>query len=236
MKIILIGYGKMGKMIEALSLDTQDEIIARITKTEDIASFTQKADVAIEFTRPEAAVDNIRECFKAGIPIVSGTTGWYQHLPKVIEMAEQYGGTLLYSSNFSIGVQLFFKITSKVSEMLSAFSQYTPAIREIHHTQKLDAPSGTAITLSQLVLPHYPDLKGYSLNESADNTLRITAIREGDVTGIHEVKFTSEVDEITLRHEAYSRVGFAQGALAAARWIIGRKGIFTMDDMLNINF
>ncbi|MFN4299714.1 MAG: 4-hydroxy-tetrahydrodipicolinate reductase [Thermaurantimonas sp.] len=236
MKIILIGYGKMGKMIESLSLDTQDEIIARITKTEDIAAYSNQADVAIEFTRPEAAVDNIHECFRAGIPVVSGTTGWFQHLPKVIELAEQYGGALLYSSNFSIGVQLFFKITNKVSEVLSTFSQYSPSIREIHHTQKLDAPSGTAITLSQLMLPHYPHLRGYSLNESEENTLRINAIREGDITGIHEVKFTSNVDEITLRHEAFSRVGFAQGALAAARWIIGRKGVFTMDDMLNINF
>lgn len=235
MKIILIGYGKMGKMIESISLDTSQEVIARITKTEDIGQYAGKAHVAIEFTRPEAAVANIIECFKAGIPVVSGTTGWFTEMHKVVEMAEKYKGALFYASNFSIGVQLFFRISQKVSGLLAGFPQYTPSIREIHHTRKLDAPSGTAITLSESVLPHYPNLIGYSMDKKVSNTLPIEAIRQGEVIGIHELRFISEEDEISLRHEAFSREGFAKGALAAAQWLIGRSGIFTMDDMLKIN-
>lgn len=223
-------------MIESISLDTHEEVIARVTKTEDIASYIGKVDVAIEFTRPEAAVANIIECFKAGIPVVSGTTGWLADLPRVVEMAEKHKGALLYSSNFSIGVQLFFRICHKVAGLLSEFPEYTPSIQEIHHTRKLDAPSGTAITLSEKVLPYYPHLAGYTLDRESSAFLHIEAIRQGDVTGIHELKFTSEVDKISIRHEAFTREGFARGALAAARWLIGRTGIFTMDDMLNINF
>ena len=226
----------MGKMIESISLDTHDEIIARVTKTEDISSYAGKADVAIEFTRPEAAVSNITECLKAGIPIVSGTTGWLADLPKVIEMVEKYKGALFYSSNFSIGVQLFFHISKKVAGLLSKFPQYTPSIQEIHHTRKLDAPSGTAITLSEKVLPYYPHLAGYTLDRESSASLHIEAIRQRDVTGIHELQFTSEVDKISIRHEAFTREGFARGALEAAHWLVGRTGIFTMDDMLDINF
>lgn len=221
-------------MIESLSLDSHDEVIARVTKTEDIHIYADKADVAIEFTRPEAAVPNILECFKAGIPVVCGTTGWYDELHVVEESAKSHSGSLLYSSNFSIGVQLFFRISRRVAGLMAGFQEYTPSIREIHHKRKLDAPSGTAITLSQKVLPHYPHLSGYELNDSVPGRLRIEALRQGDVPGIHELKFTSSIDEISIRHEAFTREGFAKGALAAARWIIGRKGIFTMDDMLDI--
>lgn len=223
-------------MIESISLDTEEEVIARITKTENIRLYSGKADVAIEFTRPEAAASNIIECFKAGIPVVSGTTGWKDDMPRVAEMAEKLNGSLLYSSNFSIGVHLFFRICQKVAGLLSGYPQYTPSIQEIHHTRKLDAPSGTAITLSEKVLPYFPHLTGYSLDEAASNCLHIEAIRQGEVPGIHELRFTSEVDKISIRHEAFSREGFARGALAAARWLIGRTGIYSMDDMLEINF
>lgn len=234
MKILLIGYGRMGKMIESITLNTDDEVIGRVTKTEDIKNYAGHADVAIEFTQPDAAVENILECFKAEIPIVCGTTGWYHQLDRVKREAEKHRGTLLYSSNFSIGVQLFFQICKHASALISKYKDYKPSIREVHHTRKLDAPSGTAITLAEYVLQHYPSLQKYSSNNTDDETLIIQSVREGDVPGIHQLYFTSQIDEIHISHQAFSREGFARGALAAAAWIRNRTGVFTMEEFLDL--
>lgn len=223
-------------MIESITLQTDDEIIGRVTKTQDIKDYSGLAEVAIEFTKPDAAADNIIECFKAGIPVICGTTGWYHQLDRVKREAEANEGSLLYSSNFSIGVQLFFQICKHAAALISRYPQYKPSIKEIHHTKKLDAPSGTAITLAEKVLKYYPSLSKYSTDHHDKDALFIKSEREGDVPGIHQLYFSSANDQICIMHEAFSREGFAKGALAAAEWIRGRKGVYTMDDFLGLNF
>lgn len=238
-KIALIGYGKMGKQIEQLAVSLGHEIVLKVDK-ETISLFTsenlRKADVAIEFSQPAAAFFNITKCFDAGIPVVTGTTGWYDQLAEVKEMCVIKNGSLLYASNFSIGVNLFFELNQKLKIIMQDQRQYDVSIEEIHHTQKLDKPSGTAITLANDILLNSPEKQKWSIDDSDRNKkdkLYIHSVRKENVVGTHSIKYESAIDKIEIIHEAFSRKGFAEGALLAAKWLIGKKGFFEMGDFLN---
>lgn len=244
MKIALIGYGKMGKTIEALALKDGHEVTLRIdaTNTELLSSpELSKCDVAIEFSRPDTAVDNILHCFTAGVPVVVGTTGWLDKLPEVTSACSASDGALFYASNFSIGVNLFFAINKRLAALMNNHPEYDNVfIHETHHVHKLDAPSGTAISLAnQLVngMNRFTNWEAHPANDkrSFGNQLPIYYSREDEVPGTHTVHYSSAIDEIELTHKAYSREGFARGALTAAIWIGSRKGVFTMEDLLSLN-
>ncbi|MDP2336486.1 MAG: 4-hydroxy-tetrahydrodipicolinate reductase [Bacteroidota bacterium] len=238
MKIALIGYGKMGKEIEKIALDRGHEIVLKIdvTNPEDLNKVNlQKADVAIEFTIPASATANYKLCFEAGIPVVSGTTGWLEHLPEVHQLCKTMNGTFFYASNFSLGVNIFFSLNKKLAELMANRSEYKPEMTEIHHTQKLDSPSGTAITLAEGILENIPEKKTWvnHLTEKNDE-LEIVSLREGEVPGTHIINYDSEVDYIEITHCAKSRKGFAFGAVLAAEYSFGKKGILSMNDLLNL--
>jgi 4-hydroxy-tetrahydrodipicolinate reductase len=237
MKIALLGYGKMGHEIESVLLKRGHEITLRATasapfKPEDL----QGTDVAIEFTEPASAVDNIFKCFDAGCPVVVGTTGWYTRMPEVRQECLSRNQTMMYATNFSIGVNVLFHVNRILSRIMSDLQEYEPGILEIHHTAKLDKPSGTAITLAEGILENYPG-KTKWVNELAANPDELTVIsqREGEVPGTHVINYTSAVDNLSLVHQAHNRQGFALGAVKAAEFIAGKKGIFTMNDMLNFS-
>ncbi len=237
MKIAIIGYGKMGKTIENIALQNGDEIVLRITdeNTDELTPENlQKADVAIEFTRPEAAFDNIKLCLKSGVPVVSGTTGWVDKISDIQSVTKQYNGAFFYASNFSIGVNIFFALNKKLATMMNAHPDYTTSIHEIHHTQKLDAPSGTAITLGEGIIENVERIDTWTQQKTQPNELHITSARINKTPGTHIVTYTSDIDEIEIIHTAKSREGFARGALMAARWLIGRQGCFGMSDMLGM--
>ncbi len=237
MKIVLIGYGKMGKAIEAIAQKNAKFEIVGIFDKEDILTNKnlQKADVAIEFTTPDTAVANMYACIDAGVPVVVGTTGWYDHLEAVTEYVLGKNGSIIHATNFSIGVNLFFAINTIFAEMMQQQTQYNVRISETHHTKKLDAPSGTAITLAERILSRLYSKTNWIKGESDNkNDLEIISKRIDDVPGIHEVIYTSDADEMTFTHTAKSRKGFAEGALYAAQWIKGKHGIFTMKDALEI--
>jgi len=235
MKIVLIGYGKMGKTIEKIAQSRGHEIVARIDVGDTMAQLDKSADVAIEFTQPEAAVQNLKACFDNGIPVVCGTTGWLQHKNEVEQYCHTKNGTLLYSSNFSLGVNLFFKLNEYLSKLMDRYPQYEVSIDETHHTQKKDAPSGTAITLAQGVINHLKRKKEWTLGETQNSDeLVIHSFREDPAPGTHVVKYSSEVDDIEITHTAHSREGFAEGAVLVAEWLAGKKGIYTMDDFLQL--
>ncbi len=235
MKIVLIGYGKMGKAIERIALSRGHEIAGRIDVGDDIARFEKPVDVAIEFTQPEAAVHNLKTCFETGIPVVCGTTGWLEHKDEIEAYCKLKSGTVLYSSNFSLGVNLFFKLNEYLSELMNRYDQYEVSIDETHHTQKKDAPSGTAITLAQGVLKNLRRKKEWSLGTTENpKALVINSFRVDPAPGTHVVKYSSEVDDIEITHTAQSREGFALGALLVAEWLAGKKGIYTMDDFLQL--
>lgn len=232
MKIALIGYGNMGKTIEKLAVGRGHEIIMRATsKAPARAEDLRGADIAIEFTSPASAVQNIQTAFEAGIPIVTGSTGWFSQLDRVKAECENHNGALFYASNFSLGVNVFQVILQQAAEVLSKLEDYRPQMNEIHHTGKKDAPSGTALTLSDIVLDYY-DLNGWTEDPEDKTKLLISSERLGDVKGTHEVSFISSNDEIKLEHKAFSRDGFANGAIDAAEWIQSKKGCFTMKDLL----
>lgn len=238
LKIALIGYGKMGKEIEQIALRRGHEVILTIDKDnpEDLTSLAiKKADVAIEFTNPFAAIGNITQCVENSIPVVCGTTGWLDHLGEVKELVARNNGTLFYSSNFSLGVNIFFKINQQLASIMAKFSDYNVEIEEWHHNQKLDSPSGTAITLAERILESYPQKEGW-VNQSVNDSdkLGIVSIRKGNIPGIHTVTYESNVDTITLTHDAKDRRGFALGAVLAAEFIAKKKGVYTMDDLLSI--
>ncbi len=238
MKIALLGYGKMGKAIEQIAIERGHEIVLRITSS-DTSALTngelKKADVVIEFTRPDSAIKNIRSCFDAGIPVVCGTTGWHERLKDVKHACKEKDQALLYASNFSIGVNLFFALNSYASKLFSAHPDYKVSIEEIHHIHKLDAPSGTAITLADTIISQHPALTNWTMDtESSHNEIPIHAVRTGEVPGTHTASFSSEIDTIELKHTAHNRKGFAQGAVVAAEWLKGKKGCFTMQDVLNL--
>lgn len=238
MKIALIGYGKMGKAIEEIALLKGHEILYRIDlESQDLLQpdYLSQADAAIEFSTPKTAFDNINKCFDAHVPVICGSTGWLDKLDAVKQRCIDEGEALLYASNFSIGVNIFFELNKRLAELMNAQEQYEISMEEIHHTEKKDAPSGTAITLAGQVL----DLisrKNKWINESADDPEAISIIsrRIDPAPGTHIVRYTSEVDDIEIRHTAHSRKGFATGAVTAAEWIQGKKGFFSMKDVLGI--
>ena len=192
-----------------------------------------EADIAIDFSVPKAAFNNITSCFKKNIPVISGTTGWLEDYEKAITICKKNNGSFIYASNFSIGVNLFFELNKKLSRIMNSKNNYSPSIEEIHHTKKLDAPSGTAITLAEGIVKN-SNKKNWKLNEKADDTIKITAKRMDEVKGTHIINYDSNIDTISIKHEAHSRDGFALGAILAAEWLVDKKGIFTMKDVLQI--
>ncbi len=235
MKIVLIGYGKMGKTIEKIAQSRGHEIVGRIDVGDNFVQFDKPADVAIEFTQPEAAVSNLKTCFTKGIPVVCGTTGWLQYKSEIEEHCRNKNGAFLYSSNFSLGVNLFFKLNEFLSKLMARQSQYEVTIDETHHTQKKDAPSGTAITLAEGVIKHLKSKTEWVLGATKDpSKLVINSFREDPTPGTHVVKYKSDVDDIEIKHTAHSREGFALGAVLVAEWLAGKKGIYTMDDFLQL--
>lgn len=232
MKIGLLGYGKMGKTIEKIALDRQHDIVLKVDT--DTETYTlDDVDVAIDFSTPDAAVDNILKCFSHNVPVISGTTGWLQHYDEVVAMCKQREGTFLYASNFSLGVNIFFELNKTLSKLMANLPEYTISMEEIHHTQKLDAPSGTAISLAEDIIKN-SKYGTWTLDAATSNALHIDAKRIENVPGTHEVLYTSNVDSISIKHTAHSREGFALGAVIAAEWIAGKKGVFSMKDVLNI--
>lgn len=238
MKLALIGYGKMGKEIEKIARAREHEInlIIDIDNQQDMTKENlAKCDVAIEFTIPDSAIENYFKCFDAGIPVVSGTTGWLDKKKEVYEKCKISNGTFFYGSNFSIGVNLFFEINRQLARLMSTRPEYNPEITEVHHTQKLDAPSGTAISLAEDIIKILPDINRWSKNSKNNkNELPVKSERIGEVPGVHTIKYDSEVDYIEITHSAKSRKGFALGAVLAAEFSSGKKGILTMKDLLKI--
>ncbi|WP_426429756.1 4-hydroxy-tetrahydrodipicolinate reductase [Winogradskyella sp. HB-48] len=232
MNIALLGYGRMGKSIEAIALERNHNIILKVSEPTDDLDFSN-VDVAIDFSIPTAAVDNIKKALDAGVPVLSGTTGWLERYNEVIDYCNSKNGTFLYASNFSLGVNIFFEINKKLSQLISSVEGYTTEIEEIHHTQKLDAPSGTAITLAEQIIKN-TDYKSWTLEKPNANEIHIEAKRIPEVPGTHEITYNSEIDSISIKHTAHSRQGFALGAVIAAEWIKDKKGIFSMKDVLNI--
>ncbi|HEY5462387.1 MAG TPA: 4-hydroxy-tetrahydrodipicolinate reductase [Hanamia sp.] len=236
MKIALLGYGKMGHIIEETALQRGHQIMLRINdeNLEDLTKENiQNADVAIEFTNPQSAVNNILFCLNCSIPVVCGTTGWLSQLRSVEEKCKELKGTFLYASNFSIGVNIFFELNKKLATLLKPHPAYDVTIEEIHHTHKKDAPSGTAITLAEQII-ETSDRKKKWVNSDAknENELSIISKRIDEVAGTHSVKYFSPIDDIEIIHTAHNRKGFAEGAVLAAEFISGKKGIFSMKDVL----
>jgi 4-hydroxy-tetrahydrodipicolinate reductase len=236
MNIALIGYGKMGKAIEQFALDRGHKIVSiiDITNRDDFDSPAfRSADVAIEFTTPDTAFDNFMQCFAANIPVVSGTTGWLNRLGEIKRMCEEEGKTLFYASNFSIGANILFALNTYLAKIMNKFPTYDVRITETHHIHKLDAPSGTAITLAEGILTNVERKKRWTLGKEEHPTdLPVYAIREGEVPGIHEIVYESDADCVSIRHEAKSRAALALGAVIAAEFTAGKKGFLGMDDML----
>ncbi|GKG72647.1 4-hydroxy-tetrahydrodipicolinate reductase [Parabacteroides goldsteinii] len=236
MKIALIGYGKMGKTIEQIALNRGHQIVSivDINNPEEFQSANFKsADVAIEFTTPATAFDNYMKSFAAGVPVVSGTTGWLDRISEIKEKCEKEGKTFFYASNFSIGVNIFFALNKYLAKIMNNFPVYNISMTETHHIHKLDAPSGTAITLAEGIIENVDRKDRWTLETAEQPTdLPIHAIREGEVPGIHEVTYESDVDYISIKHDAKSRAGFALGAVVAAEFTAGKKGFLGMDDML----
>lgn len=234
MKIALIGYGKMGKAIEAMAVAKGHTIITQIDSSSSLSPIHQ-ADVAIEFSQPAAVVRNLTACFEAGVPVVCGTTGWLAEIKKVEEQCIQLGGTFFYASNFSLGVNIFFKVNELLAGMMNQYPAYDISIDEIHHTQKKDAPSGTAITLADGILKKVAR-KNEWVNQQSGNPsqIAIQSIRMDPAPGTHTVKYTSPIDDIEIKHTAHSRDGFAMGALLVAEWIRGKKGVLGMGDFLKL--
>ncbi|MEM6319666.1 MAG: 4-hydroxy-tetrahydrodipicolinate reductase [Bacteroidota bacterium] len=236
MKIALIGYGKMGKTIEKMAIEQGHEVVLKF----DVDNFNEftpenivKADVAIEFTRPESAFDNIATCIRAGVPVVSGTTGWLDKKPAVEALCAEKKGAFFYASNYSVGVNIFFALNKFLAKMMSEQPQYRIETEEIHHTQKLDAPSGTSITLAEGIIENIAQKTDW-INEASEATDKVPIIskRIDKVPGTHTIAYQSAIDDIEIKHTAHSRAGFAGGAIQAAAWLVGKQGVFGMSDML----
>ncbi len=236
MKIALIGYGKMGKAIEEIANANGDEIVLKISSS-DKELFTdeniKRADAAIEFTNPHSAVENIKKCIDAGVPVVSGSTGWLKQMDEVKNYCKEKNGCFLYASNFSIGVNIFFEVNKYLAGLMRKQNEYKVSIEEIHHTQKKDAPSGTAITLAEQIMQKISEKKEW-VNEETENKneLQVISKRINEVPGTHKVLYHSFADDIEIIHTAHSRTGFASGALLAAKFVAGKKGVFGMNDVL----
>ena len=235
MKLALIGYGKMGRTIEKIALSRGHKIVS-IIDVDNQNDFTSEAfksaDVAIEFTMPTVAIQNYRKAFEAHVPVVSGTTGWLEHLPEIKNACEN-GATFFYASNFSLGVNIFFAVNKYLGKIMKGFPSYQVKIEETHHIHKLDAPSGTAITLAEDIIKTIGRKNKWTGNQDAkDDEIEIKSIREGEIPGIHTVIYESDVDTIKITHDAKSRAGFALGAVIAAEFTCGKKGFLTMQEML----
>lgn len=234
MKVTIIGYGKMGKEIEKILLRAGHEVLATIDNDQEWTERMDKflrSDVAIEFSTPQTVIGNLNRCFEHHIPVVSGTTGWQDQREAVIARCKAEGGSLVYGSNFSIGANLFFAINSLMAKMMNEQSQYDVSIDETHHITKKDAPSGTAITTAQLLLAELQRKHGWKLGDAAADEIAVRAHRVGDAAGIHTVTYTSDEDRIEITHTANSRLGFAQGAVKAAAWLVKNPGIYEFKDI-----
>ncbi len=237
MKIGLIGYGKMGKEIEKILLDRGHEVpvIIDANNSDDIHNLTG-IDVAIEFTTPETAFSNLKTCISQGVPVISGTTGWLEKRAELEKYCTEQNGAFFYASNFSLGVNLFFKLNTYLAQVMERHSEYKVSIEEVHHTEKKDKPSGTAICLAEQILDSNKALNSWKLDADPNSSaIPVTAKREKDVAGTHTITYESVTDKIEITHLAKSRKGFAMGAVLVAEWIAGKRGIFSMDDFLNIN-
>ncbi|CEN34961.1 4-hydroxy-tetrahydrodipicolinate reductase [Capnocytophaga cynodegmi] len=233
MKIALLGYGKMGKTIEKLALERGHEIVLKIDDSKTSYDISV-ADVAIEFSTPDSAFANIVSCVQKQVPVVVGTTGWLKNYERAVEICKEYRGAFLYASNFSIGVNVFFALNKKLAKLMAPLKNYDVSIGEIHHTQKLDAPSGTAITLAEGIIQN-SDKTAWKLGQAGTTEISIEAKRIENVPGTHIITYESQVDTIEIKHTAHSREGFALGAILAAEWILGKEGVFSMTDVLGID-
>ena len=233
MKIALLGYGKMGQTIERIALERGHEIVLKKDEFNTYDGLST-ADVAIDFSIPTAAVSNISSCFNANVPVISGTTGWLEHYDEMVALCKEKNGAFISSSNFSLGVNIFFELNAYLAKMMAKFDNYRVEMEEIHHTQKLDAPSGTAISLAKGIIENSA-YSNWTLENAKSNEIHIDAVRTENVPGTHTVTYSSEVDTIEIKHTAHNRDGFALGAVIAAEWIVGKKGVFNMKDVLNLD-
>ena len=231
MKIALVGYGKMGQIIDEIATKKGHQIVAKLNETPTLENLNNP-DVVIEFSNPEVAFTNIKFCLENKIPVICGTTGWLDKKPEIQEIALQNNTAFLYGSNFSLGVNLFFALNEKLATLMKDFSEYKVQLEEIHHIHKKDAPSGTAISLAEGIIKNDKRFDAWKLDETQNKDLGIFALREDEVPGTHSVYYKSEVDEIEIKHTAFNRDGFAVGAIIAAEWIIGKTGNFSLNDVL----
>ena len=232
MKIALLGYGRMGKEIEKIALQRGHEIVIKTSgkETYDITT----ADVAIDFSVPSSAYNNISNCINHKIPVISGTTGWLEKYNEIVDLCNDKKGAFIYASNFSLGVNVFFELNKQLAKMMNTLEQYNISLEEIHHTKKLDAPSGTAITLAEGIIEN-SNKKNWELDKTiSEENIPITAIRTPDVPGTHTVTYSSDIDTIDIKHTAHNRQGFALGAVIAAEWLHNKTGVYTMRDVLNL--
>jgi 4-hydroxy-tetrahydrodipicolinate reductase len=232
MKLALFGYGKMGKTIERLAEQGGHSVVFKADKQFEEGDLGS-ADVAIEFSTPESAFTNIKRCVEGNIPVVSGTTGWLDKYDEVLKLCEERNGSFIYASNFSIGVNLFFSLNEYLADQMKLRKEYEASIEEIHHTEKKDAPSGTAISLAEGILK-FSDKADWKLDSQDNDHLSIHSVREGEIKGIHKVTYRSGIDQISIRHEAFSRDGFATGAILAAEWLQNKEGVYSMKDVLGL--
>lgn len=231
MNIALLGYGKMGKAIEKFALLKGHKIVLK-TSSETINFSLDNVDVAIDFSTPNTAFANIYRCLDNNVPVISGTTGWLEKYEEIVSFCKKKNGSFIYGSNFSLGVNLFFELNNKLAKLMRSYKEYDVSIEEIHHTQKLDAPSGTAITLAKPILENFNKEKWVLGVTNNNNELPIVAKRIDKVHGTHSITYTSKIDEIEIKHTAKSRDGFALGAIIAAEWLVGKSGVYTMNDVL----
>ena len=232
MKIALLGYGRMGKEIEKIALQRGHEIVIKSSGKE--AYDITQADVAIDFSIPSSAVENISTCFTNNVPVVSGTTGWLEQYDDMVAFCNDNKGAFIYASNFSLGVNIFFELNKQLAKMMQTLNEYNVSIEEIHHTKKLDAPSGTAITLAEGIIENSNTENWTLVPETKENHIPITAVRTPDVPGTHTISYDSTVDTIDIKHTAHNRQGFALGAVVAAEWLANKTGVYTMKDVLNL--
>lgn len=233
MKIALLGYGKMGKVIERIALERGHEIVLR-KSSQDTFEGLENADVAIDFSVPSSAVSNISTCFATNIPVISGTTGWLEHYDEMVALCNEKKGAFIYGSNFSLGVNIFFELNNYLAKMMANLKQYKVSMEEIHHTQKLDAPSGTAISLADGIIQN-SNYESWTMETAKDSEIHIEAKRIENIPGTHSIFYDSSVDQIEIKHTAHSREGFALGSVIAAEWLVGKTGIYTMKDVLSLN-
>jgi 4-hydroxy-tetrahydrodipicolinate reductase len=232
MKIALLGYGKMGKTIEKIAIKRGHKIVIKTSGKDDYD--INQADIAIDFSVPAAALKNITNCFRNNVPVISGTTGWLNNYNDALEFCKEHDGAFIYASNFSLGVNIFFALNKQLAKMMTGLPEYKVSIEETHHTEKLDAPSGTAISLANDIIESHEDYTEWQLGEAKSSQLPIKAKRIPNVPGTHSINYTSKTDTIKIEHIAHNREGFALGAVIAAEWLIGKTGVFSMNDVLNI--